>query len=390
VTDEVMEGCPAEVAAGLMTADTDRVTAVQLAERALSDEDCAQRSSCVRSAVATLLGASQFGTVDAHLLRLADQNLHSDKGLLSLLRAQLNRLVGELPLARRQLAVLSSARVAAKVKLIARLWLVETLMAEGRLTKAQVLAKKIGIDQLIADRPPQQALLLATRGALQLAEGRYRLAIADFLACGPVVAAEDLASPVVARRRAFAALAAEADGNQKLAMALAAEERAAALRWGEPARIGWALFVQAVCGDRRDRLELLAEAASLLDAVGARTELATVRYELGRHLAHEGDPTRARENLARVADLARGLNNHSMLDQAQAAFGAMGSSFDAAPLTKQELKIAKLVRAGHSNKQIAERTSLNVRTVEFHLSNVYRKLRISGRRDLLSGNVILQ
>jgi hypothetical protein len=36
----------------------------------------------------------------------------------------------------------------------------------------------------------------------------------------------------------------------------------------------------------------------------------------------------------------------------------------------------------HSNKQIAAKLSLTVRTVEFHLSGVYRELGISGRREL--------
>jgi DNA-binding CsgD family transcriptional regulator len=51
-------------------------------------------------------------------------------------------------------------------------------------------------------------------------------------------------------------------------------------------------------------------------------------------------------------------------------------------LTKQETRIARLAAAGHSNKQIAARLSLTVRTVEFHLSGVYRKLGIAGRREL--------
>jgi DNA-binding NarL/FixJ family response regulator len=55
---------------------------------------------------------------------------------------------------------------------------------------------------------------------------------------------------------------------------------------------------------------------------------------------------------------------------------------EAGTLTRQELKIAELARAGYSNKKIAETLVLTQRTVEFHLSNVYRKLGISGRREL--------
>jgi DNA-binding NarL/FixJ family response regulator len=59
-------------------------------------------------------------------------------------------------------------------------------------------------------------------------------------------------------------------------------------------------------------------------------------------------------------------------------------------LTTQEAKIAELARAGYSNKQIAEKLYLTVRTIEFHLSNVYRKLRISGRRELMDGTFRLR
>ena len=48
-------------------------------------------------------------------------------------------------------------------------------------------------------------------------------------------------------------------------------------------------------------------------------------------------------------------------------------------LSAREREVMTLVAAGLSNKEIAERLFLSVRTVERHLSNVYVKLRVSGK-----------
>ena len=48
-------------------------------------------------------------------------------------------------------------------------------------------------------------------------------------------------------------------------------------------------------------------------------------------------------------------------------------------LSPRELEVLELVAAGLTNEEIAERLSLSVRTVERHLSNVYAKLRVSGK-----------
>ena len=51
----------------------------------------------------------------------------------------------------------------------------------------------------------------------------------------------------------------------------------------------------------------------------------------------------------------------------------------AGELSSRELEVLELVAAGLTNEAIAERLSLSVRTVERHLSNVYAKLRVSGK-----------
>lgn len=51
-------------------------------------------------------------------------------------------------------------------------------------------------------------------------------------------------------------------------------------------------------------------------------------------------------------------------------------------LSPQERRVAAMATEGLGNREIAEALSLTRRTVEMHLTGVYRKLGVSGRRGL--------
>ena len=96
----------------------------------------------------------------------------------------------------------------------------------------------------------------------------------------------------------------------------------------------------------------------------------------------------------------RATEASALLDAAHARFAALGAvpyaqrtrripgdgTIDReryrAGLTAQEAVVARLVADGRSNKEVAAELFLSVKTVEFHLGNLYRKLGVRSRRDL--------
>lgn len=63
----------------------------------------------------------------------------------------------------------------------------------------------------------------------------------------------------------------------------------------------------------------------------------------------------------------------------RAAAGVMGAT----SLTRREREVARLAAGGRTARQIAERLHIGERTVESHLGNVYAKLGISSKLDLM-------
>jgi DNA-binding NarL/FixJ family response regulator len=52
-----------------------------------------------------------------------------------------------------------------------------------------------------------------------------------------------------------------------------------------------------------------------------------------------------------------------------------------AALSPREVEILRRVASGRSNREIAQELWLSEQTVKYHLTNVYRKIRVSGRTD---------
>jgi len=64
------------------------------------------------------------------------------------------------------------------------------------------------------------------------------------------------------------------------------------------------------------------------------------------------------------------------------------ASKSAVALSEREAEVLRLIAAGYSNKEIAGRLSLSVKTVEAHKANAMRKLGLRGRIDIVKYAVL--
>jgi DNA-binding CsgD family transcriptional regulator len=90
----------------------------------------------------------------------------------------------------------------------------------------------------------------------------------------------------------------------------------------------------------------------------------------------------ARDSLAAALDIFEEIGASLWVQKTRAELGRIGGRKAADGLTPTEQRVAALVAEGRSNKQVARELFVAVRTVEFHLSNIYDKLHIRSRTEL--------
>lgn len=90
----------------------------------------------------------------------------------------------------------------------------------------------------------------------------------------------------------------------------------------------------------------------------------------------------SREHAATAADIFAGLGAARWRERAWALGDERMSHPVAAELTEAEPRVALVIGKGATNKQAASELYLSVKTVEYHLSNIYKKLGITTRARL--------
>ena len=140
-------------------------------------------------------------------------------------------------------------------------------------------------------------------------------------------------------------------------------------------------------------LDLLAQAVTDVPIEGARARLL-----LGERLRRAGRRVEAREHLRVAVEQFEAASASPWAERATSELAATGASLrrrDAVEqaLTGAESRVALLVAEGRTTRDVAALLFLSPKTVEFHLSRVYRKVGVRGRAELaarLAGRVTVE
>jgi DNA-binding NarL/FixJ family response regulator len=128
----------------------------------------------------------------------------------------------------------------------------------------------------------------------------------------------------------------------------------------------------------RCRVVLLTAAIADADAVIA------LRHGAAGLVLKESSPDALLECVRRVHQGEQWIDHQTMGRALDRMLRQETANRDAAKLlTPREMEIVRLVAQGHRNRIVAERLSISEGTVKIHLHNVYQKLEIDGRFELL-------
>ncbi|WP_329792573.1 AAA family ATPase [Lentzea sp. DG1S-22] len=246
-------------------------------------------------------------------------------------------------------------------------------------------------------------VLLHARGAVRMELGDTGGALADQLECGERFQAWGRPSPTLRPWRSYAALAHLRLGQPRPALDLALEELKLAREWGAPSVIGRALLTVGIVTGDAAATPWLTEADSVLRRSPARMlhaqvllELAATRWEKGQHDAarqHFEEARKLGEQCGVVVEPGERLAGLTSAGTPRTPVPRPAEPTNVAPpaprlsvlaLTPHEYRVATLVVEGNSNDEIAHKLSVSRRTVEFHLTNIYRKLGVRRRTQLSS------
>lgn len=259
--------------------------------------------------------------------------------------------------------------------------------SRGRVDDARDAAERAFVVATRVNCTPALHFVNASRGLLELSLGRPGEAVA---ALGPLVAfarAEGINEPGLLARHAL-------DLVEALVELGRLDEATDVLEWCE----GHARRLE-----RHGALANCLRCRALLAAAHGADPLPVLEKALAEHDSSLVPLDRARTLLACGAALRRAKRKRDarrVIEEALAAFGRLdaavfveraraelarigGRISAGGELTATEQRVAELVGEGRTNREVAAALFLSTKTIEFHLRNVFRKLGIRSRAELV-------
>lgn len=132
-------------------------------------------------------------------------------------------------------------------------------------------------------------------------------------------------------------------------------------------------------------VKMLSEAVDLITSVHLPAYEARILFEYGLVLRRLGRRSQAAEMFTRAEEVFTAMGAVSLVARCQGerkVAGMGGPRRSAQGLTPQEEQITALVVDGCSNQEVARELSLSTKTVEYHLTRVYKKFGVSSRTEL--------
>jgi DNA-binding CsgD family transcriptional regulator len=264
--------------------------------------------------------------------------------------------------------------------------LVEALVGRGELDAAAGVVEPLEAE---AERGTLMASVLRfARGRLRLEQGRVADALEDFLAVGAFLTRVHVTCPGYVPWRSEAALARLALGATEHARRLAGEELELAHVFGAPRAVGVAKRAAGLAAGGEQGELLLRDAIAAFERADARLARACALADLGAMLRRWNRRAQARELLREALDAATRLGAARLADRAETELRATGARprrvvlTGLESLTASERRIAELAGRRLTNREIAQLLFITDRTVEGHLTSVFRKLRLDSRSEL--------
>ena len=273
------------------------------------------------------------------------------------------------------------------VLLIASFYLADALYQSGDLDGAEAVLRERGFQDGIPAFTPFN-VFWNVRGKVRIERGDVRGGLSDLLECGRRQDTATVITPAIIPWRSDAALAHAKLGERAEAIRLADEEVALARDFGAASSLGIALRAAGTVRSGREGLPFLEEAVAVLDGSGARLELARAQAELGAAHRRRGRRSEAIELLRTALDGASRCGARPLEETVRDELRAAGvrprrtalSGIES--LTPSERRVAELVAQGLGNAEIAQALFVTRRTVEYHLTNAFRKLGVASREEL--------